>query len=64
MIQGFKFTAIHMASARYFTPAQEKISKIRLIDCDSFNIKGTTTADYFVEFPEGVSERGKRDSNQ
>lgn len=41
MSQGFKFTSIHMASARYFTPAQANPPAAQILDHAELNLKGS-----------------------
>jgi len=47
---GGKFTAIHMASARYFTPSQLNNHEFRSLDIDSFNKKGILEVTTKVDF--------------
>jgi hypothetical protein len=50
LIQGFKFTAIHMASARYFTPSQVKAHDEQILDHLEFNNKGSLQVKFSVSF--------------
>jgi hypothetical protein len=50
LIQGFKFTAIHMASARYFTPAQANAQDSQILDHIEFNNKGSLQVNFSLSF--------------
>ncbi|MDP2966028.1 MAG: hypothetical protein Q8N39_08355 [Pelolinea sp.] len=50
LVQGFKFTAIHMASARYYTPAQTNPPDAQILDHATLNIKGSLQIKHHVSF--------------
>ncbi len=50
LIQGFKFTAIHMASARYYTSAQANLPNAQVLDHATLNLKGTLETKHQVSF--------------
>jgi len=54
--QGFKFTSIHMASARYFYPSQANPPEIQTLDHSELNNKGTLISHkqvFFKNLPDG-----------
>jgi hypothetical protein len=48
--QGFKFTSIHMASARYFSPAQAEPTETQILDHAELNKKGTLISHHQINF--------------
>lgn len=50
LAQGFKFTAIHMASARYFTSAQTNLPEMQYLDHTSLNKNGTIQIRHLISF--------------
>ena len=57
--QGFKFTSIHMASARYFSPSQAELSETQILDHAELNIKGTLTFHKQISFKKPTDGRSK-----
>jgi hypothetical protein len=53
LIQGLKFTAIHMASARYYTPAQLDSQNPQILDHKELNLLGTIKVERLVDFTNG-----------
>lgn len=54
--QGFKFTSIHMASARYFTPAQANPPDLQILDHSGLNSKNILKVQYFIDFPDDTKK--------
>ena len=50
LVQGFKFTAIHMASARYYTPAQTNLPDAQILDHATLNLKGSLQVKHHISF--------------
>ena len=57
--QGFKFTSIHMASARYFSPAQAYPPVTQILDHSELNNKGTLTSRQQIFFSKSPDDRSK-----
>lgn len=57
--QGFKFTAIHMASARYFAPAQANPPDTQILDHASLNLNGSLQVNHQISLINGNSGRAK-----
>ncbi len=57
--QGFKFTAIHMASARYFTPTQTNPPDAQILDHATLNLKGSLQFKHHISFYDDSSDRSK-----
>ena len=57
--QGFKFTAIHMASARYFTPAQANPPDTQILDHASLNLNGSLQVNHQISLINDNSDRAK-----
>jgi len=57
--QGYKFTSIHMASARYFSPAQAEPLETLILDHGELNKKGTLISYQQIAFrnPQGRRSR-------
>jgi hypothetical protein len=49
LIQGYKFSTIHMASARYFTPAQLVSKELSVIDIEALQKTGSTTQSIIID---------------
>jgi hypothetical protein len=50
LVQGIKFTAIHMASARYFTPSQSESAKAQILDHEELNFKDILKVERLIDF--------------
>jgi len=57
--QGFKFTSIHMASTRYFSPAQADPPETQILDHAELNNKGTLISRQQVFFSNPTDGRSK-----
>lgn len=55
LAQGFKFSAIHMASARYFTPAQANPPKAQILDHAALNNNGSLQVKHQISFADDPS---------
>ncbi len=55
--QGFKFTSIHMASARYFSPAQINQSEIQILDHAELNNQSILVFDHKVLLKHSIENR-------
>jgi hypothetical protein len=54
---GQKFSAIHMASARYFSPAQLDPAPAMELDCETLNLTGSVTQSLQIDLETGHVER-------
>jgi len=52
LVQGYKFSTIHMASARYFTPAQLVSRELSMIDIETLQKTGSTTQSITIDLQE------------
>jgi len=57
LIQGYKFSTIHMASARYFTPAQFAARELSIIDIEALQKNGSTTQSIIVDLDKNSQVR-------
>ena len=57
--QGFKFTSIHMASARYFTSSQATPSAAQILDHGGLNLKGLLKVSHHISFTKDLSGTSK-----
>ena len=57
LIQGYKFSTIHMASARYFTPAQLVSRELSMIDIETLQKTGSTTQSIIIDLDKNSQVR-------